>query len=799
MKYYIALLLVFSIQLVNSQNCNSTFSGEIKDFHDGTSLIGAAIYLKEIDRYVSSDLNGKFKFQNLCNGTITLVISHIGCETKETKLIVTGDTAAIIRLEHHSEELDVVTVNGSAVHRQTLTSQETILKNELLEKYSAATLGEALKEVSGVSAISTGNAIVKPVINGLHSSRVLIINNGVRLQDQDWGIEHAPNIDVNSAESITVIKGAGALAYGGDAIGGVVVLNPIRIIKKDSLYGKSILNAQSNGRGGSLSTSLTKTYKNGFFFSGQGTYKHLGDFEAPNYILTNTGVKTKAISLFSGYKKFEKGFDVYYSYINNNLGILSASHIGNIQDLVNAINNQNPLIEENFSYDLNNPKQEITHHLLKSKFYKRFENFGKLSAQYDFQHNQRFEFDKRIGADREKPSVDLVLKTHTLSLNLKKDSNKDQVFHVGSIARYQSNFANPDTGVRRLIPDYEKIDVGVFGTALFKLNSKLSFDAALRYDFNRIDAKKFYQKSRWIERNYDVDFSEIIIEDFGTQLLVNPKFNYHNISLSTGIQYKFNNELKYSFNYTMSNRPPNPSELFSDGLHHSAARIELGDLRISEEESHNFSTELAYDGNKFSGNVNFYYNHIKDFIYIAPFGTEQTIRGAFPVWNYKQNDARLIGLNINLAYKVHKNWTISNKSSFIKGDNIEDNKPLIDIPAFNTVTDLSFNKPNWLNLKTSLKSELIAKQTRYPDNNFEVFIATSNSFELVDISSTPNGYHLLHFTSSVSINKNTKMPLELGFRVNNLMNTSYRDYLSRLRYFSDDIGRNMMLSVKINY
>ena len=192
-------------------------------------------------------------------------------------------------------------------------------------------------------------------------------------------------------------------------------------------------------------------------------------------------------------------------------------------------------------------------------------------------------------------------------------------------------------------------------------------------------------------------------------------------------------------------------------------------------------------------------NHIKDFIYIAPFGTEQTIRGAFPVWNYKQNDARLIGLNINLAYKVHKNWTISNKSSFIKGDNIEDNKPLIDIPAFNTVTDLSFNKPNWLNLKTSLKSELIAKQTRYPDNNFEVFIATSNSFELVDISSTPNGYHLLHFTSSVSINKNTKMPLELGFRVNNLMNTSYRDYLSRLRYFSDDIGRNMMLSVKINY
>ena len=81
----------------------------------------------------------------------------------------------------------------------------------MLENYSAASLGDALKEIAGVSSINTGNAIVKPMINGMHSSRIIVMNNGVRLQDQEWGIEHAPNIDLNSSESVSVIKGAGAV------------------------------------------------------------------------------------------------------------------------------------------------------------------------------------------------------------------------------------------------------------------------------------------------------------------------------------------------------------------------------------------------------------------------------------------------------------------------------------------------------------------------------------------------------------------------------------------------------------
>ena len=205
----IVTLLIF--QLGFTQNCDSVFLGEIKDFHDNTPIVGATVFIKNLDKYVSSDINGKFKIENLCKGELILVISHVSCETKMVTYTIDGDVFKSIALEHHIEELTEVTVKTEE-QTTTRTAQETLIKSDVLERYSSLSLGDALKEVPGVSSINTGNTIVKPMINGLHSSRILIMNNGVRQQDQEWGIEHAPNIDLNSASQISVIKGSGALA-----------------------------------------------------------------------------------------------------------------------------------------------------------------------------------------------------------------------------------------------------------------------------------------------------------------------------------------------------------------------------------------------------------------------------------------------------------------------------------------------------------------------------------------------------------------------------------------------------------
>lgn len=799
MKYILVCIALSFAGIGNAQDCAYTYKGQLTDFHDGTPIAGAAIYLKERDSYTTSDIDGKFTLENLCKGPLTLVISHIACDTKTNTYTITGNRTETIYMEHHVEELKEVSVTGHTASKETTTAQETLLKAQIIDKYSALNLGDALKEVAGVSAINTGSTIVKPMINGLHSSRLLILNNDVRLQDQDWGIEHAPNVDINSAAQISVIKGSGALAYGGDAIGGVVVISPSRIILKDSLYGKVTTGAQTNGRGYNIATTINKSFASGWFGSVTGSYKQNGDFEAPDYQLTNTGLKSTNFSLRTGKKTFESGFEVYYSYVNNEIGILRASHIGNIQDLVDAINMQQPLIIKDFSYAINAPKQEVTHQLAKASYYKRFKNFGKLSLQYDYQNNQRYEYDIRVGNDRDKAALDLTLQTHSAKADVVMDAKYGLKVNFGILGSYQNNFANPETGVRRLIPDYDKYDFGSYLTSEYRLNENWTLDAGLRYDFNRIDAKKFYQTSRWEERGYDADFSQFVIDDLGSQLLTNPVFDYHNLSASAGAKYIINGKSYVLGNYSLSNRPPNPSELFSDGLHHSAARIELGDIRLKPETSNRVAGSYHYTDSKFDLNVEAFYNHINGFMYLQPTGVQQTIRGAFPVWEYQKTTANLYGIDLTAQYTFNEQWRIKDKSAYIKGTDEDNNRDLIDIPAFNTVNELIYTIPDWHNFSASLQSEWVFEQKAFPNNNFDVFSAATNENLLVDISTPPPAYHLLHFYTDLDfkISKNTN--LNLAVSVNNILNTNYRAYLNRLRYFADDLGRNVALQLQLNF
>ncbi len=800
MKYFLTSMMLFIYGFHYAQNCDFTLLGEIKDFHDGTPITAANIYIQELDKYIISDFDGKFKIEELCKGDITLVISHIGCETKTVTISISGDVFKTILLEHHIEQLNEVAVKGSSRVKETKTAQETILKTETLEQYSHLNLGDALKEISGVSSINTGNSIVKPMINGLHSSRLLILNNNVRLQDHEWGVEHAPNIDINSADQISVIKGAGALAYGGDAIGGVIVIKPDRIFKKDSLFGKTIIGGQTNGRGYNLTSTLTKSYENGWFASIQGSFKKNGDFKAPEYQLTNTGLQSESISLRTGKSTFKSGFELFYSYINNEIGILASSHIGNVNDLITAINSQQPAIVRDFSYDIDNPRQEVTHHLFKATYFKRFKNFGKVNLQYDYQNNNRLEFDIRRGDLRNQAALDLTLQTHTLLADVNVDVNLDRKLNFGFLGRFQDNLA-PNTGVRRLIPNYEKYDFGAYITSEWQINDDWLVDAGLRYDFNRIDAFKYYQRSRWEERGYDIDFPEFEIprDDIsGSNIFTNPVFDYHNISASVGARYDIDIENHIIGNYSLASRPPNPAELFSDGLHHSAARIELGDLRLDPEIANRVSATYKHSGSKLNIAIDVFYNAINNYMYLRPTGVLQSNRGAFPVWEYKQTNANLFGTDLTISYDFTNQFNWLNKTAFIKGYD-EDDQPLIDMPAFSTSNSITYSNKDWYNFSASLKSEWVLEQNEFPDFNFEVDNPTTGELQLLDVSTPPPAYHLLHFYTEANFDLNLKSSLNIAVGINNIFDTSYRNYLNRLRYFADDLGRNITLQLKLNY
>lgn len=793
MRYILlfAFLIIGNQAIVYSQN---SLSGRIMN-EKNEPLAGSHIHVSSF--FGNTDASGNFVIKGIPNTRLQVFVEYLGYKTLDTILDFQGNKTLNVSLKPDVSQLQEVVLKETYAKNK---AQE--IKTTTIEKYSSESLGDALKEISGVSSLKTGNTIVKPIINGLHSSRVLIINNNVRLEDQQWGTEHAPNMDVNTAGKISVIKGANGLQFGGDAIGGTVVIDPPHIPVKDTLFGKTILNGQSNGRGGSVTSSLFKGYESGWNWNLQGTFKYLGDFQAPDYVLSNTGNRERNVSGSLGYKGENQGFNFFYSYFNANIGILRASHISSTSDLIRAINSGQPQYISDFTYDIKAPKQELQHHLGKINYYKIFSNDRKLSLQYSFQFNNRLEFDLRRGADKDKPSLDLDLKTHTVNADFEGNYAEKFKYKFGINGGYQNNFADTEnTNVRALIPNYDKLDAGVYAIGNYAVNDKFSLETGLRFDFTHIDAKKYYLKTRWTERGYEDEFNEFITGEEGQQWYTNPVFSYHNFSGSAATTYEINEKLNWITNISLTSRNPNPAELFSDGLHHSTGQIELGDLRLKREVATKFSTAFNYNTGKFALEINPYANFINDFKVLIPTTIILSNRGPFPVWEYRQVDARLLGIDVTADYDFAKNLNWHLTAAYVHGEDLTNNTALIDMPPFNFNNTVSFKKANWNNLVLSLKNETVLTQKRYPNNDFYVDVLDTGApiSTLVEISKPPKGYSLLHFNSEMSFDVFEKSKMTLGFNIQNVFNTNYRDYLNRTRYYADDLGRNFRVQLKLNY
>lgn len=775
-----------------SQN---TISGKIVDEND-MAMEKSHIHISS--KSTNSKKDGTFIIKNVPNGSAEVLITYVGYKPIDTIIDVNGNLKINFKMKQKNEQLEEVVVRHKNNYFNHSVSEQKI-KEKTIEKFSSQSLGNALKEVSGVSILKSGSTIVKPVINGLHSSRVGIYNNNVKLEDQQWGAEHAPNFDINTAGKITVLKGASGLQYGGDAIGGIVIIEPFST-KIDTLFGKTIMTMESNGRGGTISTSLHKGNFCDWSWNAQGSFKYYGDRESPDYILSNTGNREDNFSGDVKYigKKFD--FSVYYSLYNATIGILSASHIGNVNDLFNSINNQIPSVVEDFTYSIKNPKQKVQHHLAKLNYNYYIKDGESIGFQYAFQFNNRKEFDSRTGVSDSKPALDLNLMTHTFNADYKLSIDSWD-FKSGIMGLFQNNSANPNTGIRPLIPTYNKFDAGIYAIVDHHISADFSVEAGIRYDFSTIEATKYYLKSRWDERNYSPEFNHFIEGDFGTQWLTKPTFTFHNFSASVGTQYSFGNQYELYFNVSRAVRNPNPSEFFSDGLHHSSGMIELGDLRLKQEKSNKISTSLQKQWKNFKVNINPFLNYIEDYMFLKPVGFETTIRGAFPVWEYQQINALLTGIDLNSEWQISENWQHRLLLSYVNGKDKTNDDAIIDMPPLNINNRISFNKKEWNNLTLELQSEMVFRQTQFPNNNFITNIIVDDGLTPVevDISSPPPAYHLLHFASDFQFKIANNSMATLGFSVFNLLDTKYRDYLNRQRFYTDELGRNFQIQLKINY
>lgn len=797
-KNIVFSLLFFLFILKNySQNCTHTLQGTVIDYHDKSPLAEATVYIKKLNKFTTTDSRGRFSFNKLCNSNLAIEITHIACENKVFTIDVESDINKIFYLEHHLEELDEVVFKTDT--KTNTTSIEQTIKEGVISNFSDKSLGDALNTISGVSSLNTGNTIVKPMIHGLHSSRLLIINKGVRLFDQEWGEEHAPNFDLNSSNRIDVIKGANTLRYGSDAIAGLILISGKKYAVKDSLFGKTQFSVNSNGLGGNINSEIIKTYKSGFYSKLQSSYKRFGDFTTPNYNLTNTGLENFNASLSLGYNSFEKGFEAFYSVVDNKFAILASSHIGNVNDLVDAINNPEPRIVRGFSYAIDVPKQTVLHHLGKIEAYKRFKGFGKLSVLYDFQINRRKEFDLGRGDRSNTPEIDLRLFTTSIQPNLQIDFIENVQIDFGLLGRFQENNAVAGTRSRPLIPDYDKFEFASYAIGNYNFDNGISIDAGIRYDYSTINANKTYLLADWRNFNFDTLFPEFELEVNNTRITTNPQFTFHNISTSLGFSKQFENDYELLFNYGLSSRNPNPSELFSDGVHHSNARFEIGFLNIDQEIANKFNLSFIRNNESFGFNISPFYKNINGFIQLIPTGITTTIKGAFPVWEYNQVNARIFGLDVDINTKINNQFCHSGSISLIQGDNVTDNIALIHMPATNFTNQIEYQNKKWNEFSIGLKQTTFLQQKRFPNYDFFTFNPSIQDQVFVNISQPPPAYTLIDLKSSIKFDVFKASKLELAFNIENLFDVSYRDYLNRFRFYADELGRNFNLKIKINY
>ncbi|SIO48015.1 iron complex outermembrane recepter protein [Epilithonimonas zeae] len=786
------MLVFFGLSLVTAQSYS--VEGTVQDFHDKTMLENAVVTLG--NSTTKTDKKGRFSFSSISAGSYQLVAKHPLCDDYTENVKVDRDLHLAITLEHHSNEIQGVTLHGSHKTKSSVI-MSTLDKTEI-ERNSTENLGNLLSRITGVSALKTGNNITKPVIRGLYGSRISILNNGVKMAEQEWGVEHAPNVDVNDFEHIDVVKGASALKYGNEGVGGVVVLEPAILPKKDTIMGNIRLSGISNGRGGELGATVLKSWENDWFIKAGGTYRKTGDQYIPHHTLQNTGQEFNSFNFSFGKHSFLQGFDVSYSGTNQEFGIYKGAHLSSPEDFYNAVNFGQPYFLDNFSYDIDNPKQEVAHHIAKVSAYKRFADFGKLTFQYSFQYNRRKEFDIRRGELFNVPSMDLRLITHSASL-VHLIERLNWSLESGISGNFQDNFPDPATKARRLIPDYYRYDAGAFSIFKYRFSSKLNAEAAVRYDFSRYDAYKYYDSDKWND-NYANQFSEFFVSESGSRILTRPILDYHNLSANVGLNYKPTQDFEFKLNLSRAERTPNPAELFADGLHHSAAIMEEGNLSIKKETINNVNLSLAGQFDVLKGlhiEANPYLMYSDSFINQIPTGVLNTNRGVFPVESYQQVKARVLGVDMDAELSILDNLKWKSGYSVLRGDDLTNNQPLIlMMPARNRNSiEIMLHKPSQFYI--TLENDNVFRQKRYPIANLPVtFIKDGvERSEIVDFSTPPAAYTSFNATLGANLFKH----LNVNFRINNLFNTEYREYLNRLRYYMYEPGRNFVVTLKYNF
>ncbi len=752
-------------------DCDHILTGKVIDNHDDQPLIGAIVQVG--DKVGVTNHDGVYVLTDLCHQTYEITITHISCDDYSGQINITSSsTNKTFYLEHHElEEIEVEATRQRGQYSKAVTT----IHGEEIANQQVQTFSELIEDVNGVSILKTGSTITKPVINGLHSQRILLVNNGMRMEGQQWGLEHAPEIDPYAVQTLSVIQGAGSVEYGADAIGGVILVEPASLPDFYGIDTSISLAANTNGRAGTLSANVLGKQKIlglPLSFQAQGTLRKSGNLKAPNYYLDNTGTEESSFTIRGAYLGDTFGAEINTSIYNNNLGILTDSHVGSVRRILEIIENGEPFVDRGFSYDQGRPRQEILHEINQFKAYYN-SNLGKLTLNLSRQYNGREEFDRFDDT----PGLDLKTETFTEDLSLKHSFFEKMNGKVGiQIQQQDYRFEG-----FYLIPEFQQNSIGAYLFEEFTLNENILLEAGFRYD------RKSYTYQIDTEELEELSTVEIPFESIENEIgeLSNTFNNLITGSFGASLQLSDAFTIRPNLGYGI--RQPLPNELFSDGVHHGTALWEVGDPNLNTEKATNFQLNADLNLGKTKATINSYYNLIDDYIYLipaSPLDVRFTIRGSFPIYVQSQTDASLLGTNYQISHSFKDDdLKFTTGGALLWAEDKRLNTPLIFMPShrFNHRLDYQFSDSFW----GSISLQNVLEQKRVPPQELiDDFAAPPPAYSLLDLG--------VGYTTKLLGNK-----IDIIGSVENTTNNEYRDYLDRFRYYAHAPGIN--IGARINY
>ncbi len=793
------LIMLFGMSMLcflgNAQN-NLILTGKITD-EKGRPLTGASVILFPGNTGMLTDEKGTYSFASLVHGKYQITASFLGYQTITDSLWLNAYHVHDIQLEYVPINLDEVVVRDNYAEsrkKSELLSVE-VVNDEYLKQNLGGSLMQSLERLPGVSTIEIGSGQSKPVIRGLGFNRVVVVENGIKHEGQQWGADHGLEIDQYAADRMEVVKGPTSLVYGSDAIGGVIDIKQNHVPDKNSLVGEIDLTGKSNNQllGSSVMVAGRKEW---FYAKLQATVIDYGDYKVPadsvdiysykvllyNHHLRNTAGQEQDLHLGFGIllPQFQSRF--YLSSVNSKSGFFANAHGVEPRNVDTEAHDKS-------GRDILHPYQKVNHFKAINKISWQLGKAA-LSSDLGFQHNFRQERSEYVSHGYMPPELpeslgmnsdlerefDKYVYSGALKMNYRH--NETTVFDAGISSEIQDNNIG---GYGFIIPAFKQFTAGAFLIAKYSFSERSRIQVGVRYDYGRINTRAYYD---WFSSPVDDDANETEYLQRGEDLIR----RFSNFSWSVGYNYT-PNEWMLKVNLGKSFRMPIAKELASNGVNYHHFSYEAGNPDLSAEVSYQLDAGAEFHTKKMAIGATPFLNYFPNYIYLNPTSEHDRLYGnGNQVYYYLQSRVFRYGGEIHAHYQLLKSLQVGVMGEYIYSEQLSGAKKGFTLPFSPPASAI-------INLKY-LQDKLGFVSNFYLSLDYRLTAAQNR---IVPPEEITDGYQIVNLGSGGGVEVG-KQKLEVSVQVQNLLNTKYFNHTSYYRLINlPEAGRNIILNVSVPF